>query len=325
MLSHEHGDGKIQGWHRDRLAAVYVRQSSRQQVADHSESTRLQYGLTERAAALGCRCCRRWPWPHSSCRSPPPGRSRPARLRWTGSGGSGWNARTSPATGHGASTSWPSRRTGWWPVSSSATGRPRWPSGRTWARSTSGTSGPARPGSRPPSWPRSAPWPATSGAVGRADDHHHHHHRGPQAADPRRHRVRPGHRRRRHRAGARNQADDDIDDGEFAEEFAGLLIRRGDVGELRARADAGDYLAAKGLANLLTDQDDVDGLRDLVDAGIKQRIRPWSSASPGGVCLKKRWCFAGSASTQMGRSPVRDPACATGPGCVRSTGSEVVA
>jgi hypothetical protein len=29
MLPHERGDGKIQGWHRDRLAAVYVRQSSR--------------------------------------------------------------------------------------------------------------------------------------------------------------------------------------------------------------------------------------------------------------------------------------------------------
>jgi hypothetical protein len=53
MLLHEHGEGKIQGWHRDRLAAVYVRQSSRQQVADHGESTRLQYGLTGRAAALG--------------------------------------------------------------------------------------------------------------------------------------------------------------------------------------------------------------------------------------------------------------------------------
>jgi hypothetical protein len=45
MLPHEYGDGKIRGWHRDRLAAVYVRQSSRQQVADHGESTRLQYGL----------------------------------------------------------------------------------------------------------------------------------------------------------------------------------------------------------------------------------------------------------------------------------------
>jgi DNA invertase Pin-like site-specific DNA recombinase len=49
----EHGDGKVQGWHRDRLAVVYVRQSSRQQVVDHGESTRLQYGLAERAVALG--------------------------------------------------------------------------------------------------------------------------------------------------------------------------------------------------------------------------------------------------------------------------------
>jgi len=38
VLLHERGDGKIQGWHRDRLAAVYVRQSSRQQVADHGEA-----------------------------------------------------------------------------------------------------------------------------------------------------------------------------------------------------------------------------------------------------------------------------------------------
>jgi DNA invertase Pin-like site-specific DNA recombinase len=32
---------------------VYVRQSTRQQVADHGESTRLQYGLVERAVTLG--------------------------------------------------------------------------------------------------------------------------------------------------------------------------------------------------------------------------------------------------------------------------------
>jgi hypothetical protein len=35
------------------LAVVYVRQSPRQQVTDHVESMRLQYGLTERAVALG--------------------------------------------------------------------------------------------------------------------------------------------------------------------------------------------------------------------------------------------------------------------------------
>jgi DNA invertase Pin-like site-specific DNA recombinase len=46
-------EGKIGPRHRDRLAAVYVRQSSPQQVHDHQESTRLQYGLAERAGALG--------------------------------------------------------------------------------------------------------------------------------------------------------------------------------------------------------------------------------------------------------------------------------
>jgi len=44
---------KIRPEHRDRVAVVYVRQSSRQQVLEHSESTRLQYALAERAAALG--------------------------------------------------------------------------------------------------------------------------------------------------------------------------------------------------------------------------------------------------------------------------------
>src|SRR5438270_3442755 len=44
---------KVQPWHTDRLAVVYVRQSSPQQVLDHQESTRLQYGLTCTAQALG--------------------------------------------------------------------------------------------------------------------------------------------------------------------------------------------------------------------------------------------------------------------------------
>src|SRR5690242_12037138 len=44
---------KIQGRHRDRLAVVYVRQSSLQQVGRHPESTRLQYALAERARQLG--------------------------------------------------------------------------------------------------------------------------------------------------------------------------------------------------------------------------------------------------------------------------------
>jgi DNA invertase Pin-like site-specific DNA recombinase len=52
-LPWERAEGKVQPWHRDRLAAVYVRQSTAAQVQDHAESTRLQYGLAERAAALG--------------------------------------------------------------------------------------------------------------------------------------------------------------------------------------------------------------------------------------------------------------------------------
>ena len=46
-------EGKVSPWHRDRLAAVYVRQSTAQQVQDHQESTRLQYGLADRAVGLG--------------------------------------------------------------------------------------------------------------------------------------------------------------------------------------------------------------------------------------------------------------------------------
>jgi DNA invertase Pin-like site-specific DNA recombinase len=52
-LPGERAEGKVQPWHRDRLAVVYVRQSTPAQVQDHGESTRLQYGLAGRAAALG--------------------------------------------------------------------------------------------------------------------------------------------------------------------------------------------------------------------------------------------------------------------------------
>ncbi|MGZ6308334.1 MAG: recombinase family protein, partial [Ktedonobacterales bacterium] len=44
---------KLRAWHRERLAVVYIRQSTAQQVLVHSESTRLQYGLAQRAEALG--------------------------------------------------------------------------------------------------------------------------------------------------------------------------------------------------------------------------------------------------------------------------------
>src|SRR5690242_18243453 len=44
---------KVQARHLDRLAVVYVRQSSARQVVENCESTQLQYGLRERAIALG--------------------------------------------------------------------------------------------------------------------------------------------------------------------------------------------------------------------------------------------------------------------------------
>src|SRR6516225_5148051 len=43
---------KVRPEHLDRAAAVYVRQSTRHQVLEHTESTRLQYALAERAVAL---------------------------------------------------------------------------------------------------------------------------------------------------------------------------------------------------------------------------------------------------------------------------------
>jgi hypothetical protein len=44
---------KVRPEHLGRAAAVYVRQSTRHQVLEHTESTRLQYALAERAVALG--------------------------------------------------------------------------------------------------------------------------------------------------------------------------------------------------------------------------------------------------------------------------------
>jgi DNA invertase Pin-like site-specific DNA recombinase len=44
---------KILRRHQDRLAIVYVRQSTVQQVERHQESTKLQYALADRAAQFG--------------------------------------------------------------------------------------------------------------------------------------------------------------------------------------------------------------------------------------------------------------------------------
>ncbi len=48
-----HASPKIRGRHLDRLAVVYVRQSTPQQVTEHRESADLQYQLRRRAIDLG--------------------------------------------------------------------------------------------------------------------------------------------------------------------------------------------------------------------------------------------------------------------------------
>jgi DNA invertase Pin-like site-specific DNA recombinase len=52
-LPWELAGSKVQERHLGRLAVVYVRQSTMAQVIEHGESTRLQYGLSGRAADLG--------------------------------------------------------------------------------------------------------------------------------------------------------------------------------------------------------------------------------------------------------------------------------
>jgi len=47
------GSQKVQNAHLSRLAIVYLRQSSPRQVRENFRSTERQYGLAEKAAALG--------------------------------------------------------------------------------------------------------------------------------------------------------------------------------------------------------------------------------------------------------------------------------
>ncbi len=47
------GEHKITGSHRERAALIYLRQSSMAQVREHTESTRSQYALADKAAGLG--------------------------------------------------------------------------------------------------------------------------------------------------------------------------------------------------------------------------------------------------------------------------------
>ena len=49
--------GKIKAQHLNRKAIIYIRQSTLQQVQRHQESTRLQYGLADKAVLLGWPRC----------------------------------------------------------------------------------------------------------------------------------------------------------------------------------------------------------------------------------------------------------------------------
>lgn len=57
-MNNHTSSAKIRSWHLQRQAIVYVRQSTPQQVLEHTESTERQYALVERAVALG--------WPRSA-------------------------------------------------------------------------------------------------------------------------------------------------------------------------------------------------------------------------------------------------------------------
>ena len=84
------GLDKVTDRHRERLAVVYVRQSTAGQVQRHRESTQLQYGLVERAEALGWPRSRgRWSSTTTSAAPAPRPTAAPAssgswaRWRWT--------------------------------------------------------------------------------------------------------------------------------------------------------------------------------------------------------------------------------------------------
>jgi hypothetical protein len=53
VMPWERPGSKIDDRHLQRLAVIYIRQSTCQQLVDHQESTRLQYALVDHVVALG--------------------------------------------------------------------------------------------------------------------------------------------------------------------------------------------------------------------------------------------------------------------------------
>jgi hypothetical protein len=56
--------------------------------------------------------------------------------------------------------------------------------------------------------------------------------------------------------------------------LADVLVQRGDLKQLRARADVGDRAAAGQFAELLAERGDMDGLRARVDAADRTAAEP---------------------------------------------------
>ena len=76
------GEHKITSSHRERAALIYLRQSSMAQVRQHTESTRSQYALADKAAALG--------WPRTSIEVIDTDLGSPASGGWPGRGSPSW-------------------------------------------------------------------------------------------------------------------------------------------------------------------------------------------------------------------------------------------
>ena len=76
------GEHKITSSHRERTALIYLRQSSMARVREHTESTRSQYALADKAAALG--------WPRSDIEVIDTDLGISGKWEWPGKGSPSW-------------------------------------------------------------------------------------------------------------------------------------------------------------------------------------------------------------------------------------------
>ena len=73
----------------------------------------------------------------------------------------------------------------------------------------------------------------------------------------------------------------DAGDSSATSRLAGILADRGELDELRARADAGNQAAASRLAGILASRGDLDELRGRTDAGDQAAARPLTELLAG--------------------------------------------